>query len=470
MKSYNKYLLTLFSALALSSCKVQDTAVPKDAFPAQFRGAGTSVDSTSAADIEWRTFITDPTLQKLIDSALTRNPDLLIAQKSIEAAQLRLGQAKWGNVPELNAQTTAASSRLSDNSLNGLSTSTFLGKHHVEDYNVNLGLSWEADIWGKIRNTKKAALAEFLQSGEAKKALQTTIVANVSRGYYNLLMLDAQLEIARKNVSLADSTLTIINLQFESGQVTSLAQQQATAQKTVAAQLLPVLQQQTIVQENALSLITGNFPSAKERSITLNSLVVPETLSTGVAAETLSRRPDVKSAEYALDVANANVGVAKSFMYPSLRITAATGLTSFESSNWFNIPASVFGTVAGSLTQPLLNGKKLRTRYELAKNEREQRVLAFRKSVLNAAGEVSNALMGIENLKAEQSIVAERVTALQTAIKNADMLFKNGLATYLEVIIAQGNLLQSELELASIKRQRLEANIELYRSLGGGWK
>ncbi len=470
MKKYiSSYAAFLVLLTTLNACKVsQDIEAPQDAIPEQFRDVAYE-DSTSMADLGWKEFITDTSLQQLIDSALTQNYDLLTAQKNIEQAQWQLNQAKWANVPDLNLQVTGTSNRPSDNSLNGLSTSTFLGKKHIEDYNAAIGLSWEADIWGKIRNRKQNALAEYLQSEEAKKGLQTTIVANVAKGYYNLLMLDAQLAIAQKNLALNDSTLFVINLQYEAGQVTSLAQQQAEAQQAVAAQLIPQLEQNIVIQENALSIITGSFPDKKERSTTLNATDLHEDLKAGIPASLVSRRPDVKNAELALRASNASVGIAKASMYPALNITASAGLNSFESSNWFNMPASLFGIVAGSLTQPLLQKRKLKSTYEIAKIEREKTVINFRKTVLVAVGEVSDALVKIEKLNEQQNVASKRVAILQKAVKNAEMLFKNGMATYLEVIIAQGNLLQTELERAALKRAQLESEMELYRALGGGW-
>lgn len=471
MKKYiHKYTAVLVLFTTLTACKIsKDIEVPKESVPASFRNA-TSKDTTSIADLEWKQFFKDVSLLKLIDDAVAKNYDLQIAQKNIEAAQWQLKQSKWNNAPELNLQVTGTSTRISDNSLNGLSTNTFLGQHHINDYNAALGLSWEADIWGKMKNQKKEALAKYLQSSEAKKALQTTIVANVAKGYYNLLMMDAQLAIAKKNLTLNDSTLFVINLQFEAGQVTSLAKQQAEAQQSVAAQLIPQLEQNIILQENALSILSGSFPETKERTTNLNAIGLNDDTSAGFPSSLISRRPDVHFAELGLQAANAKVGLTKAYFYPSLRITAVGGLNSFESSNWFNIPASVFGTVAGGLTQPILNSKRIRTQFEVAKIEREKAVIQFRQSVLVAVGEVSDALVQAEKLKEQQNIAANRVITLQTAIKNANMLFKNGMANYLEVIVAQSNLLQSELELAAIKRLRLDADVSLYRALGGGWK
>jgi NodT family efflux transporter outer membrane factor (OMF) lipoprotein len=472
MKKYiTKTVMIAILITTIISCTVsKDIETPKNAFPENFRNASVSKDTTSIGDLEWKNFFTEKDIIQLIDSAVVRNNDLQIATKNIEIAQYRFTQSKWGNVPQANLFVTANTNNPSDNSFTGRTLDQALGAKHIDDFSTGVSLSWEADIWGKIKNQKKGAFASYLQSEEVKKALQTTVVANVSNGYYNLLMLDAQLEIAKKNVQLIDSTTTIIKLKFDAGQVTSLAIQQSEAQKLNAAQLVPLLEQNIAIQENALSVLTGSFPNSKKRSIALSAVEVKNNASIGIPSSIISRRPDVKSAELALKSANANVGITKADLYPALRITAQGGLNSFESSNWFNIPASLFGTVAGGLTQPLLNNKKLKTQYNIAVAEREKAVLNFRQSVLVAVSEVSDALVKVEKLHQQESILQERVKTLQLAIKNAKMLFKNGMAEYLEVLSAQASLLQSELELANIKREQLSANTELYRTLGGGWR
>jgi NodT family efflux transporter outer membrane factor (OMF) lipoprotein len=472
MKNYIKISTMILVLAVLSACKVsKDVETPKPALPETFRNAVTTADTSSIAEIQWKSFFTEATLQKLIDSAIVKNYDMQIAVKNIEESQLLFKQVKWNNVPQVDLNVTANSQRPSDNSINGLSLAqNNIGSKHVEDYSANVALSWEADIWGKIHNQQRTALATYLQTQEARKAIQTNIVASVSQGYYNLLMLDAQLDITQKNVKLNDSTLRIIKLQYDAGQVTSLAVQQADAQKQAAEQLVPQFEQNIAIQENALRILTGALPDKIERSATLDAMVIPTNVATGVPSAIVSHRPDVRSAELALMIANSKVGISKAEMYPALRITAQGGVNSFKASNWFNIPASLFGIVAGSVVQPLLDHKQLKTDYEVAKVDREKTVLQFRQSVLNAVGEVSDALVKIDKLKSQQTIATNRVNTLEQATKNANLLFKNGLATYLEVITAQGNVLQSELELASIKRDELSAVSDLYRSLGGGWK
>jgi NodT family efflux transporter outer membrane factor (OMF) lipoprotein len=470
-------VLALVVTLGLGSCNIsKDVVKPAAELSQTYRGAASAsgetaaVDSAGIADLPYHSFFADGELQQLIDSAVARNYDMQVALQNIRSSQLVLRQSKLGYLPDLALGVTATYTRPSDNSLNGISTKQFLGTDHIYDYNANVGLSWEADIWGKIRNQQSRSLAQYLQTQEARKALQTALVADVANGYYNLLMLDAQLGIARANLALNDSTLRIIRLQFDAGEVTALGVQQAEVQELTAAELIPELQQSILLQENALSILTGRLPGAIARRRSLEEVPVRDDLSAGVPAGMVSRRPDVRSAELDLTIANANVGITKAQLYPSLVITAQGGLNTFTASNWFNIPGSLFGIVGGGLTQPLFQRRQLHTQYELAKVDREKTVIRFRQSVLVAVGEVSDALARMHQLKEERVVVASRVDTLQQAIVNANSLFRNGMANYLEVITAQSNVLQSELELASIKKGQLSAEVELYRSLGGGWK
>jgi len=456
--------------LGLAGCKVsKDVATPATQLPGQFRSSE-STDTTSIASLPWKSFFADPVLQRLIDSAIVHNYDMQVALQNIKSAQLTLGQAKLGYWPDITLQVTANLTRPGSESLNGITANDFLHSKYLNDYNANVGLTWEADIWGKIKNKQSMALAQYLQTAEAKKLLQTNIVSGVAEGYYNLLMLDAQLGIARSNLALNDSTLRIIRLQYTAGEVTALGVQQAEAQELTAAELIPQFEQSILLQENALSILAGSLPDAIDRgSKTLDEVQVRDALSGGVPAELLSRRPDVRSSELALTVANANVGINKAALYPTIIISPEGGWDNYLLKNWFNIPGSVFGAVVGGLTTPVFQRKKLRTAYRVAEVDREKTVIQFKQSVLTAVGEVSDAMGKISKLREQRLVVTNRVDTLQLAIVNANSLFRNGLANYLEVITAQSNVLQSQLELASIKKGQLSAEVELYRSLGGGW-
>jgi len=465
-----KYLsLAILAAQLWTGCKIsQDIAVPETNLPEGY-SPGTA-DTTTAATLPWAQFYTNKELTELIAAAVENNNDLLVAVKSIDEAALVFRQTKWGNIPTLGVQAVATSNRPSDNSLNSITLGGFLHQTHVEDYTVAVALSWEADVWGKIRSQKAAALADLLQTTEARNAVQTRLVSDVAKGYYNLLMLDEQLSIAGRNVRLNDSTLRMIKLQYNAGQVTSLAVQQAEAQKLDAQRLIPQFEQQIAIQENALSILTGKYPHAIPHNEKLRTINVFQNIPSGVPAQLLSHRPDVKMTELDLSKLNAEVGYSKAAMYPSLAVTAQGGLNAFKANNWFEIPASLFGAVTGSVMQPLINQRKLRTQYQIAKVRREQAVLSFRQSLLNAVGEVSDNLIIIDKNSAQMTLMTQRVKDLELATSNSRMLFSNGLATYLEVITAQASVLQSELALAAIKKAQLDARVDLYRSIGGGWR
>jgi outer membrane protein, multidrug efflux system len=465
-----KVIIPAFLAFLVVSCKVgKEYQRPEVELPKQFNGVSYS-DTSSIADIEWKKFFTNSELQNLIDKGIKYNHDLLIALKRIDIAQARVKQAKVLQVPELNLQMTAQVNRPSDNSLNGLSIKNFVGQSYMEYYSAGINLSWEADIWGKLRNQKEATLAEYLQTYEGAKAVQTQLVADIAQGFFNLLMLDKQLEITRRNLALNDTFLVATRLLKNAGLANLLAVQRAESQKQTTELLIPVLEQHVALQENALQTLTGQLPGALSRNVSLDDFIVKENLSTGLPASVVSRRPDVRSNEMALVAANAQVGVAQANMYPALNITVGGGLESFKASNWFNIPSSLFGLAAGTIAQPIFRRRELKTEFEVVKLQREQAVIRFRQSVLQAMMEVTDALVQVDKLKQEEQIATGQVDTLHRAVFNAQLLFKSDLANYLEVITAQANALAAELNLASIQREQLDAIVELYRSLGGGWK
>jgi multidrug efflux system outer membrane protein len=467
IKTSTAWIIMLLTEMFISCRVSKDVTVTDSGLPAKY--AGQSADDTvSAARLPWKTFFTLPELQVLLAEALSNNYDIQVALKNISAADLILRQSRLGNIPVIGLNATVSSSRPSDNSLNGLSLNQYLNTRHIEDYTLAADISWEADIWGKIRSREAAALAAYLNTRAASDAVQTRLISEISKGYFNLLMLDEQLRIAQSNVRLNDSTLQMIGLQYQSGQVSYLAVQQAQAQKSTAEKLVPDFEQQIAIQENAVNRLCGRMPAAIIRTAHLADIALDRSSKAGLPAELLSRRPDVKQAELEVSKANANVGVAKASMYPSLTITAQGGLDAFKASNWFNIPASLFGALTGGLAQPLLQQKKLNTLYKVSVTERDRSVLEFRQTVLNAVGEVSDALIRTDKIGLQQQIATGRTRTLEQATRNAQQLFKNGMANYLEVITAQGNLLQSELELAAINKQQLDAGVDLYRSLGGG--
>ena len=457
-------------AVASVSCVSKLVYTEPDAqLPERFRFTATA-DTASVASLEWKEFFNDPILRDLIEKGIKNNYDLQIALKQVAASQEKLKQAKYLQFPEIGLGVNAQISRPSKNSMNGQSLNLFLGQNHVEDYNAAFNLSWEADIWGKIKNQQEVSRMQYLQTYEATKAIQTQVVAAIAQGYYNLLMLDKQLQIAKANLELSTNTLSITEKIWQSGDTSSLGVQQATAQKQSTELLITQLEQNIAIQENALSILTGENPGTINRTIEMSDTSLPQDISAGLPAAMVSRRPDVRQQELILLESNAIVGIAQANMYPSLKITAMGGVNSFKFDNWFQIPASLFGSALGGITQPIFQKKQLKTDLEVAKIQREKNVLAFRQSVLNAVGEVSDALVSNESLKIQEEKATEQVQTLKEGIKSAQLLYNGGMANYLEVITAQANSLQAELNLASVKRQRLSSIVDLYRALGGGWK
>lgn len=454
----------------LASCKVsKDYQRPELALPTEYRNVPYG-DTATIADMGWKEFFPDTTLQRLIERGITYNYDLQIALKRIDIAQQQVKQAKMLQLPSLDLRLAGTYNRPSKNSLNGISASSFLKSNHIENYITSFDLSWEADIWGKIRRQQQATVGQYLQTYEATKAVQTRLVADIARGFFNLLMLDKQLEVAKHNLELSNNTLKLTNLLKDAGEVTSLSVQQSEAQREAIALLIPQLEQDITIQENALQVLTGQMPKSIDRQVKLSDFKATDSLATGVPAALVSRRPDVRAAEMSVLIANAQLGIAQASMYPSLIISASGGIESFKSSNWFNIPGSLFGIAAGTIARPIFARRQLKTNLEVAKIEREQSVLEFRQSVLNAVGEVSNSLVQTQKLKEQEAIASNQVNILTQAISNAQLLYQSDMANYLEVITAQGNALQAELNLAFIRSQSLVARVDLYRSLGGGWK
>jgi NodT family efflux transporter outer membrane factor (OMF) lipoprotein len=459
----------LIAVIVINACSVgKKYQRPTVQLPQQFDS--TTATDSSIAGIEWRNFFKDTTLISLIDSALNNSYDLQLAVKRIEEAEAYVKQAKMNYVPTVDVAASAVTSNPSNNSLDGKSLASVIGKNHVEDYTLSATVSWDIYSWGKIKYEKEATLANYLATYEGARTVQTTLIAEIATGYYNLLMLDKQLSIAQKNVALTDTLVNMMKLQKAAGQVTELAVQQTEVQQQTAALLIPQLEQQIAIQENTIKILSGELPSSINRTGNIETAYVWDNLSAGFPAELLSRRPDVRANEMVLVAANANVGAAKASMYPSLNITASGGLNAFKASKWFTMPASLFFTAAGTIAQPVLQHRELKTRYEVSAIQRDEAVITFRQSVLNAGGEVVNALVQLNKLKTQQQIALAQVDTLHKAIGNATLLFKSGLADYLEVITAQSNSLNAELNLADIQRQRLAAAVELYRALGGGWQ
>ncbi|MFW0735732.1 TolC family protein [Flavobacterium sp. T12S277] len=295
MTKITYYILIL---AVFSGCQIgKDYVRPTLAMSKEFRGNNALQQSKDSTLLPWKSFFTDPALQNIIDNVLQHNYDMKIALNSIQINEEYLKESKATWLPSVSAGIGTSRNYYSDNSLNGINgfnLSNTIGTKRVEDYTLNAGLSWEIDIWGKVKNQKKAALNEWLQSLESRKVLQTRLIASAASSYYTLLMLDEQLAITRKNLALSDNTVKLIRVQFENGEATALAVQQAEVQYRSTQAIIPDLEQEKFIQENALNVLMGNQPDPIVLPESKANFTAPEQLTSGVPASLMSNRPDVR--------------------------------------------------------------------------------------------------------------------------------------------------------------------------------
>lgn len=418
--------------------------------------------------LPWKTFFKDPKLIGLIDKALTRNNEVNVALKNIEQLDLIYKQAKLSLLPTLDLNAGANRSWASTNTLNGSLNEQFVGTKYMDDFSANLRLTWEVDIWGKAKMQKESAAAEYFAQKENLNAVKSRIIVQVAQAYYNLISLDEQMKIAEQNIELSNNTLKMMDLQFKAGQINSLAVQQSEAQKKTAELLIPLAKQNISIQENALSILCGEYPSKIERSGDLRTMIPGNKLSEGLPAQLLSRRPDLKMAEFNVISLNSKTGLAKAAMYPSISLSPQIGVNSNKFSSWFDIPGSITKAVAANLAAPIFQKKQLKTAYETALIEQEKAAVNFKQSVMTAVGEVSDAMAKTQGSSERLQLLDQRTAILDKGIGDALKLYKSGMATYLEVITAQNNKLQNDLEAVNVTLERLNAEVDLYRALGGG--
>ncbi len=480
-----KYWLILgLGILLFHSCQVGQKYVrPELNLPVQFRGDSLSNfgDTSSISSLSWQNFFQDQHLKSLIDSALTHNYDMKIALLNIDLASKQLKQNKYNYLPDVDATIGSVNKQWRSKEFGSSASSKWYEKHgtkapetmytYLSQFGTDIAFSWEIDIWGKIRQTKDQLTADWLNEHEQKHAIQTKLIAEVAKGYFNLFMLDAKIEVAKRNVELNDSTKHMLDLQFQAGEITALAIQQTESQRLLAASLVPELEKEIAIQENALSLLTGQLPNQIRRGTNYEHLL-PENqdISLGSPLEIVRNRPDIRRSEFELISANAEVNIQQIMRYPSLSLGGEFGVNAMLPKNWFSIPGALLGGIGANLTAPVFKRKALKTKWEIAKLERDKAELILQQTVLEAVNEISDVIITVGKQREQLEFAKLRVENSQKAVKNANLLFKGGYATYLEVITAQSNALNSDLALVELNQEYLVSYVDLYRSLGGGWR
>lgn len=432
---------------------------------ARYRTDSLPSDSLTMADISWKDIFEDPVLQNHIERGLENNIDIRVAVQQMNAAMAYLQQGKAGYLPSLGVEGTWTHSNLSDNSQQGVLLG---GGGESDQYQLAANLSWEADVWGKIRSQKRAYGASYLQSVAAHKAVKTRLIASISSTYFQLLALDEQIEITEETIENRVNSLETTSALKEAGNVTEVAVKQTEAQIYTAKAILVDLKKQSKLLENTLSILLGDSPHEISRT-SLDRQEINTELKTGVPAQLLSNRPDVIVAENAYRNAFEMTNVARSQFYPSITLSASGGFQSLDASELFDAN-SLFANLVGGLAQPLFNKRKIRTGYKVAQSQQEQALLRFEESLLNASKEVSDALYSYDSATQKIDLKTKEFEAYQLATDYSEELLNNGLANYLEVLTARENVLNTQLNLVNAKFDQLNSMIDLYRALGGGWK
>lgn len=460
-----KFILVPAVLLSLQSCFVaKEYSRPAEVVEAEtYRTDELPTDTISMARISWRELFTDPVLTDHIERALENNLDIRIALQQIEAAGAYLKQAKSQYLPSLGLSSQVTHQQLAPNSQFG---SFFDGS--ITQYEATANLSWEADIWGRIKSNERAQRAAYLQTMAAHQAVKTRLVANVANLYYQLLALDEQLEVTRETVANRMNSLETIKALKEAGNVTEVGVKQTEAQLYRAQAVVIDLENQIRLLENTFSILLGEAPHQIERTA-LEDQVLNTELKTGFPVQLLRNRPDVIAAEYNLVNAFQLTNVARSNFYPSLSISATGGFQSLDLAELIDAN-SLFANVIGSLAQPLFNRRQIRTQYEVAQAQQEIAFLEFRRSILNASQEVSDALYNYAAADKKLEIKQNEFEAYDLATSYSEELLNSGFANYLEVLTARENALNSQLELVNIRYDELSAIVDLYQALGGGWQ
>lgn len=463
-KTLFRFALVPVIVLVMQSCFVAKKYTRPEVVDAKyFRTDSLAADSATLANVSWRDMFTDSILVSHIERGLAENIDIRIALQQIVTARAYYLQGKAGYLPTFNAAGRVNYQELARNSQFG---SFFNGA--ITQYELTGTLSWEADIWGKIRSNKRAFEASYLQSVAAHQAVKTELIASIATLYFQLLALDEQQQIAEETIATRESSLETTRALKTAGTVSEVAVKQTEAQLYTARALLVELKKNSKLLENTLSILLGADPHDIARG-DLDAQTFAHDLNVGYPLQLLRNRPDVIAAEYNLINAFELTNVAKSNFYPSLTLSATTGLQSLELDELFSVN-SWFATLVGGIAQPILNGRRIRTQYEVAQSQREQAYLRFRQSILNAGREVSDALYSFEAADETIDIKVQEFAAYDTATRYSEELLNSGLANYLEVLTARQNALNSQLDLVNARFNRLEAVVDLYRALGGGWR
>ncbi len=471
---YSNFII-LFLVLIFNGCTglKTDLAIQENEIPTSFKD---KTDTTNIADIQWKDYFVDPLLHELIETAIENNLDLQMALQRIEISRSSVRAATGALMPTMGLGVGTAIRRYGLYTMDGAGNATTDFKSgqqipdNLPDLFVGLQSSWEVDIWGKLQNQRSSAMAKFLASIEGTSFVVSNLVADVAIYYNELQALDNELDIIRQTLHTQYESLEVVELQKEAGRATELAVELFKAQVLNTSILEKEVLQQITITENHINFLLGRYPQTIERTKGQYFSEIPHEIASGVPSQLLANRPDVREAELQIKGSNFDLKVAKAAFFPSFNITASFGFQAFNPDFLFVAPASIAYTAVGTLVAPLINRNALQAQFNNAEANQLTAMYHYQKTILNAYVEVANELSNIHNLRKINILKKKQNEVLRQSVETSHLLYRYGRATYLEVLTAQRNTLQSDLELINFAKQLRIAAVKIYKALGGGWK
>lgn len=432
-------------------------------------------DTTNSATMRWREFFKDPNLVALIDTALRNNQEYNIVTQEIEIARNEARARKGEYLPFVNIGVGAGVDKVGEYTRNGAveaNNDIAPGKAFPEplpDLLVAASVSWEADIWRKLRSAKKAAVYRYLSTIDGRNFMVTRLIAEISNSYYELMALDNQLQFLRQNIEIQQNALNIVRMEKQAAKVTELAVRRFEAEVLKNQSRQYDIMQRITETENKINFLVGRFPQPVQRSSQSFVSLVPPVITSGVPSQLLQNRPDIRQAEQQLAANKMDVRSARANFYPNVRITAGVGYNAFNPAHLVKSPQSLIYSAAGELIAPLVNRNAIKAYYYSANARQIQGVFHYEQTVLNAYVEVVNQLSNIRNLQQSYDLRQQQVQALTESIDISNRLFRSARADYMEVLLTQRDALESRFELVETRMQQMHAVVNVYQALGGGW-
>ncbi|WP_025040292.1 efflux transporter outer membrane subunit [Nitrosospira briensis] len=462
MRHYNAWIRILFllPTLVVTSCAMgPDYVRPHIDTADAFRMAEN--EGHSIANLPWWELLHDDVLQQLIRQALAENKDLKQAVASVEELEARSAISRFDLLPKLDYNINAPA-------FGTLGGFLFPGFPTPYSYFAQNNLAWEIDIWGRLRRANEATRADLMSREENRRAVVLTLVSSVAQSYFDLLQFDMQLDIAQNALRSWEESVALSRAQLRGGLISRLDLDQFEAERANAATRVAEIQRQMVQKENELSVLLGKNPVPIGRGISLTEQLLPPAVPAGLPSELLQRRPDILQAEQTLAAATARIGMAKAARFPRITITGFLGVASPALSKLL-VAGSEFGAAGIGLAGPLLNPQSLGFEQRAAEAVARQVLAKYEQTILVAFKEVEDALVAVRTFNDQRTAQQEQVEALRSALRVADLRYKGGITSYVDVLLAKRNLFDAEFGLSATRRMHLVSVIQLYKALGGGW-